>query len=507
MISYQYTYDTAGRITEIYKNHVLIASYIYDALGQLYRENNVLENCTYLYTYDGLGNLLRKHKYTYSVGGLAEVQNEVRYSYTDAKWKDSLTKYFESYSTEITDHTQYTLTYDSLKNPLRYYNGTEYNFTWEGRTLQTATVGDTEMSFIYDQNGLRTQKTVDNNTVYRYTWNDGKLYGMTFSESGTVTATLTFFYDAEGTPYAMTCNDDVYYYIVDAQGNIPGLYGEDGLCGTYDYDAWGRIIATTGTDAAVVLNPLRYRGYIYDSETNLYYLQSRYYDPTTGRFLNADDINYLGTTGTVLSCNLFAYCENEPLMCSDFSGFVTQTYSGVVGFGIQLLFSVNVSIYQGFAGFEAIWFTKQNNFGNGIAPWCYVFLGGSFGMTLNFEELLSPNLFTNPSTILKGVGLTISCSLSLTFFLVTANRMTGPQDYLGDFNFWTGTVWGVTVSKAWGGKMSTYGVGYSMELGIKRNRISVGKKLFGSTMGWSNYRMLPITKNSLALYNSIKARV
>ena len=85
--------------------------------------------------------------------------------------------------------------------------------------------------------------------------------------------------------------------------------------------AWGRIIATTGTNAAVVLNPLRYRGYIYDNETNLYYLQSRYYDPTTGRFLNADDINYLGATGTVLSCNLFAYCENDGVNNSDISGY------------------------------------------------------------------------------------------------------------------------------------------------------------------------------------------
>ena len=87
--------------------------------------------------------------------------------------------------------------------------------------------------------------------------------------------------------------------------------------------AWGRIIATTGTNAAVVLNPLRYRGYIYDNETNLYYLQSRYYDPTTGRFLNADDINYLGATGTVLSCNLFAYCENDAINYGDHSGMVT----------------------------------------------------------------------------------------------------------------------------------------------------------------------------------------
>ena len=69
---------------------------------------------------------------------------------------------------------------------------------------------------------------------------------------------------------------------------------------------------------------VRYRSYVYDEETGLYYLQSRYYDPETGRFLNADDVEYIGYDGTVLSYNSFAYCENEPVNRYDPSGF---TYS------------------------------------------------------------------------------------------------------------------------------------------------------------------------------------
>ncbi|MBR5827037.1 MAG: RHS repeat-associated core domain-containing protein, partial [Clostridia bacterium] len=65
----------------------------------------------------------------------------------------------------------------------------------------------------------------------------------------------------------------------------------------------------------------RYRGYVYDSETGLYYLQSRYYDPETGRFLNADDVDYIGISGTVISFNSFAYCGNNPIMYVDPTGY------------------------------------------------------------------------------------------------------------------------------------------------------------------------------------------
>ena len=83
-------------------------------------------------------------------------------------------------------------------------------------------------------------------------------------------------------------------------------------------DAPGKLLATTCTLASTLGkdNPIRYRGYYYDNETGLYYLQSCYYDPDTGRFINADNVAFLGATGTALSCNLFAYCENNPVNCS-----------------------------------------------------------------------------------------------------------------------------------------------------------------------------------------------
>ena len=90
----------------------------------------------------------------------------------------------------------------------------------------------------------------------------------------------------------------------------------------YTYDAWGNILTVTGGMANTLgkANPLRYRGYIYDEETRLYYLQSRYYDPQIGRFINADDTAYLGANGDFISYNLFTYCHNNPVNMADNGG-------------------------------------------------------------------------------------------------------------------------------------------------------------------------------------------
>ena len=91
------------------------------------------------------------------------------------------------------------------------------------------------------------------------------------------------------------------------------ILDKDGISyASYVYDSWGNILEEKGEPILRRLNPLRYRGYVYDEDTTLYYLQTRYYDPTTGRFINADDTAYVDTnSGTPLSTNMFAYCENN----------------------------------------------------------------------------------------------------------------------------------------------------------------------------------------------------
>ena len=113
-----------------------------------------------------------------------------------------------------------------------------------------------------------------------------------------------------------------YYYIRNAQSDIIGLIDKTGIqVVTYTYDSWGKLISTTGTLASTVSvkNPYRYRGYRYDTETGLYYLQSRYYNAEWGRFINADGI--VGQTGELLGHNMFAYCKNNVVNGRDPSGF------------------------------------------------------------------------------------------------------------------------------------------------------------------------------------------
>ena len=118
---------------------------------------------------------------------------------------------------------------------------------------------------------------------------------------------MHFVYDALGAA-AVIYNGAAYYYLRNAQGDITGLVNTSGTqVVSYTYDAWGKLLSTTGTMASTlgVYNPLRYRGYFYDTETGLYYLTSRYYNPTWGRFINADTA-YISTGQGIVGSNMFA---------------------------------------------------------------------------------------------------------------------------------------------------------------------------------------------------------
>ncbi len=131
-----------------------------------------------------------------------------------------------------------------------------------------------------------------------------------------------FYYDSQGNVTSMSFEGTKYFFIKNIQGDVEKIVTHQGnVAVTYKYDAWGKILSETENNAIAGLNPFRYRGYVYDPETELYYLQSRYYDPLTGRFLNADDPEYTDTgSGSPLSTNMFAYCENNPVSGYDPSG-------------------------------------------------------------------------------------------------------------------------------------------------------------------------------------------
>ena len=129
---------------------------------------------------------------------------------------------------------------------------------------------------------------------------------------------MYFNYDASGVPVSIVYNGTTYYYVTNLQGDIVGIVNQSGnqIVG-YTYDAWGNILTTTGSSANTLgkYNPLRYRGYVYDPESRMYYLQSRYYDPEMGRFISADGL--VSTGQGLLGNNMFTYCGNCSTMYSD----------------------------------------------------------------------------------------------------------------------------------------------------------------------------------------------
>ena len=268
-------------------------TYTYDNQGQLLKAAG---DTTYTYTYDGAGNIL-----TASDGTATH-----SYTYGDTNWKDLLTAFDGQ-----------AITYDAIGNPTSYCNGTRWAMTWEnGRSLATASDGTNSLSFTYDASGLRTSKTV-NGTTYRYYYAGGKLMRMSWGAN-----IVDFFYDESGLPYAMKYNGTVYYYITNLQGDVMRIVdGSQNIVTSYDYDPYGKVISATGTLANI--NPLRYRGYVYDTETGFYYLQSRYYDPAVGRFLNAD--SYATTGQGIIGHNMFAYCGNNPAGFVDNGGQLAVT--------------------------------------------------------------------------------------------------------------------------------------------------------------------------------------
>ena len=190
--------------------------------------------------------------------------------------------------------------------------------------------------------GVRSGKTVTTTdastgetttTHYKYITLSGKLTRLEYNDRE-----IDFIYDEDGRPYAMVYESStkpkcVYYYILNVQGDVVALMNEAGnVVADYTYDEWGKLISVTGSNTTMGnITPLRYRGYIYDRDTGLYYLQSRYYDPAIGRFINADTYTTTDADG-ILSSNMFAYCENNPVNRSDPNGeWVHVLVGGLIG--------------------------------------------------------------------------------------------------------------------------------------------------------------------------------
>ncbi len=314
---YSYEYDENSNITTetstiTTKEEGGAPLEVSDSIHYTYDEKNQLISAEtsaikYEYTYDDRGNILNKKEYAVTVDENGEKvytlidSNTDTYVY-DEKWKDELVSY-----------NGQSIAYDAIGNPINYMGST---LTWTmGRQL--ASFGD--ISYTYNEDGIRTSKTLNNVTTKFYVDNANII------EQTNGTTTLYFFYDGNGEIVGFKYNNNDYIYIKNAMNDIVGIADSSGnLIASYRYDAWGKVIAITGSNVFIgELNPFRYRGYYYDCDIKMYYLQSRYYDPEIGRFINSDSVDYIGITETDISYNAFAYCNNNPIFSTDEDGSFT----------------------------------------------------------------------------------------------------------------------------------------------------------------------------------------
>ncbi len=306
-----YTYDDAGNILSVNDGSKTV-SYAYDLLGQLTRANDPYDTTagssgtTWVYSYDLGGNMTSKKAYAYTTGTVGTAVQTIAYTYGDSNWKDKLTAYNGK-----------AIAYDAIGNPTS--DGT-WTYTWaKGRQLQSMSKSGTSVSYTYNEDGLRVQKNVSG-TVTSYI-----LHGKNVVELNQGSNSLHFFYGADGSPAVVVYNGASYGYIKNLQGDIISIVNSSGTeVVHYVYDAWGRLLSKTGTLATTLgtLNPFRYRGYVYDEETGLYYLRSRYYNPSWGRFINADAYHVPDQfLETLTNKNLYIYCNNNPIYQVDSSGY------------------------------------------------------------------------------------------------------------------------------------------------------------------------------------------
>jgi len=308
---------TTQLVSQIILSNGTTLSYGYDAeeritsVVEAYEIDGVPVTNTTLYTYDALGQLLTEtvngtvvNTMTYDNYGNIQTKNGVEYTYGDENWKDLLTGCGDQ-----------TITYDKQGNPTNYLGHT---LTWEkGRQLKSfeKVVNGTKkfFSYTYNANGIRTSKTVDG-IRHDFVLEGAKILRETWEDN-----TLIPLYDNSDSVCGIVYKGVSYFFLKNLQGDIVAITNCDGdTVARYSYDAGGKCtVDYDNTGYIANINPFRYRGYYLDKETNLYYLNSRYYDANTGRFINADSPEYVSIQGG----NLFTYCGNCPTKNADYFGF------------------------------------------------------------------------------------------------------------------------------------------------------------------------------------------
>ena len=261
-------------------------------------------------------------------------------------------------------------------------------------------------------------------------------------------------YDNEDSVCGIIYNGVPYYFRKNLQGDIIEIVDKDAKrVARYSYDAWGACTVVSASNVIGYANPFRYRGYYYDIENKLYYLNSRYYDPAVGRFINADESKYSVTYLNALYTNLFIYCGNNAVNKTDHIGCASTR---LVGVGLQLELNVSWRTY----GLELVWYFEASvrNWRAWYIPYVYLYGGG--GLSADLTSIIS-KITKNPSLVFNPKSLT-SASASISIFAIFGySNFRNPSSYEGWFSGASVTVWNVKAYTAWCGTCFVVGAGLS----------------------------------------------
>lgn len=287
----KYIYDNKMNISKI-QSDTSENTYFYDERGRLISATYPELDKSYSYKYDNRNNIIE------CITKEGNLKKKNTYSYRD-EWKDKLSQY-----------NSLPVCYDECGN-ITFFDG--YIYSWEnGSQLKCVENSELLCQYKYDPYGIRQEKLVDGEKV-KYYYSEDKLVKQTSNNT-----VLKFIYDSYDRISALNYNNVMYYFLLSGQGDVKGIIDTNGsIVVKYQYSPYGEIESISGelADSLGKLNPIRYRGYYYDIETGLYYLNHRYYNPKLGRFISPDDMNYI-----FVENNLYNYCEGNPINNIDETG-------------------------------------------------------------------------------------------------------------------------------------------------------------------------------------------
>lgn len=302
---YSYQYDAINNIKKVFYNGNLLKEYFYDNLNELISEDDYEQGKKISYNYDNFGNLLTKTIVNKETNDIISTDS---YEYENPKWQDQLTKF-----------NNQEIIYDEIGNPIKI--GTDINLSWQnGCSLSSYSDKNKTVNYQYNHSGVRIGKTINDTTISYYLEDDDVLYEKRGNDL------IYYLYD-DSSVVGLKYKGNTYYYIKNIQNDIIGILDSNyQTIASYTYDSFGKILSVQDengneiTDETHIanINPFRYRGYYYDTETRLYYLKNRYYNPEWCRFLNVDSI--IDSDNDIMSNNLYLYAKNNPIMYRDSDG-------------------------------------------------------------------------------------------------------------------------------------------------------------------------------------------